>query len=235
MSSTKPLWTHYRITWDFPDHLCGSVPKDPALIKGWLDARKPQARPPDSRSIPEIQAEVLSTMLSQETDEEVEQRTWLGFQAHPTTRHLVMGARTIRGHVKDCARIVSSAYVGTEKGVRSFSVRFVNGFYPVEYWIPILRREDNAHVLVPDGYQDKAIHVYGPQGQRNALKRFDYVTNVRMAFTVRVLPWLKRSDLETLFEYGAVHGYAGERSEGEGRYIYTIEPVEVTAQEEGSL
>ena len=32
--------------------------------------------------------------------------------------------------------------------------------------------------------------------------------------------------LEKIFDYGSIHGFGGERSLGEGRYTYTIDPVE---------
>jgi hypothetical protein len=33
-------------------------------------------------------------------------------------------------------------------------------------------------------------------------------------------------DLEKLFVYGGVHGYGGERGDGEGRYVATLTPLE---------
>ena len=49
-----------------------------------------------------------------------------------------------------------------------------------------------------------------------------------MDFTLLVLtakgnkPSVAEEDLHTLMEYGGVHGYAGERSDGEGRYRFTL-------------
>ena len=48
-----------------------------------------------------------------------------------------------------------------------------------------------------------------------------------MTFTLKVLGRsVSETDLHHLFEYGGVHGYAGERGDGEGRYNYTIERVD---------
>ena len=38
-------------------------------------------------------------------------------------------------------------------------------------------------------------------------------------------PAISKADLESIFEYGGVHGYAGERGDGEGRYFATVQEV----------
>ena len=76
-----------------------------------------------------------------------------------------------------------------------------------------------------DGRKDKAVHARGPTGQPiNALKSFEYIEPAKLEFTLKVLGQsVQLSDLETLFQYGGVHGYGGERGDGEGKYIYRIE------------
>ena len=60
----------------------------------------------------------------------------------------------------------------------------------------------------------------------NALKTFEYIEPARLDFTLKVLgKSVSKKDLETLFEYGGVHGYAGERGDGEGKYLSTLEKV----------
>ncbi len=94
------------------------------------------------------------------------------------------------------------------------------------YWIPILR-PDGSRVTDNDGAMDKAVHVRGAMGQpMNALKTFQFVDPARMDFTLKVLgKSVSLNDLETLFEYGGTHGYAGERGDGEGKYTFEIEEV----------
>jgi hypothetical protein len=154
--------------------------------------------------------------------------SFLVFQRH--AGELVERYGTVKAHIKDCARILSSQYIGKIEGEKAFSSRILNGVYldPAQYWIPI-GREDGEPVRVADGTFDKAIHVYIPgRGQMSALKRFEYIEPPsRMTFTLKVLGRsVSETDLHHLFEYGGVHGYAGERGDGEGRYTYTLERLE---------
>lgn len=220
----KQLWTAHRVQWSFDGKLCGQTPKNVEMVNSWLMARRPEATPPQARSIPEIQAEVAASMANEETVEEVEQRSWLGFQAQ--NGQLVMRGATVRAHLKDCARIISKMYVGKVKGESTLGWKIVNGLYVKEYWVPILR--DGIPVTVPDGYMDKAVHVQTRQGPMNALKRIDFLQGVTMTFTLQLLCGLKHSDIETIMQYGAIHGYAGERSEAEGRYVYEFEEEAVS-------
>lgn len=236
------LWKSYRVTWTFLTKLCGSVPADPELVKAWVDSRKPAVRPPGGRSIADIQEEVFTT-LAEPIDETP--LSILVFQR--VNGALVMRAATVRAHIKDCARVLSAQWIGKIQGERSFSTRVINGVYPDEatYWIPILR-PDGTPILSADGTMDKAVHVRGPRGEMiNALKTFEYVMPARMDFTLKILTAksgamktigkkneeakeltsVSQEDLETLFMYGGVHGYAGERGDGEGKYSFTIQPL----------
>jgi hypothetical protein len=221
------LWTEYRVRWDFiPDHkLCGSVPADPEIIDAWVKARAPKVRPAGAKSIDEIREEVFETIAAGEA-EDVPEYSVLVFQRHHGV--LCMRASTIRAHLKDCARVLSAQHIDRIRGERAFSTRVINGLYLDEtvYWVPILR-PDGTPVTKHDGEKDKAIHVRGPRGEPlNAIKRFEYVEPARMDFTLKVLgKSVREQDLRILFNYGGVHGYAGERSDGEGKYVSTMEAL----------
>ena len=233
------MWTIYDVRWTFLTRLCGSVPADPEIVAAWLKARRPAARPPGGKSIDEIQEEVLATLAE-------------GEEAPPSINTFqrvdgvcVIRAATIRAHLKDCARVLSAQYVGSIQGERSFSTRVINGVYPdpATYWVPILR-PDGTPVSKHDGEQDRPIHVRGPRGEQlNALKRYEYIQPARLDFRLGVLtakgarqrknpqtnqlesaslPSVSRADLETVMRYGGVHGYGGERGDGEGRYTFTL-------------
>lgn len=220
----KSLWMTYDVRWDFLTKLCGSVPADPEIIEAWVKARAPKVRPAGARSIDEIQEEVFATIAAGDAEDKPEYSV-LVFQRHEGV--LCMRASTIRAHLKDCARVLSAQYMPKVKGERAFSTRVINGLYPDEtvYWVPI-RRLDGTPVTKHDGELDKAIHVRGPMGQQqNAIKRFEYVEGARLDFRVKVLgESVRREDLSTLMQYGGVHGYAGERGDGEGKYVATIAP-----------
>lgn len=236
------MWTYYRVTLLFLTKLCASVPGDPKIVEKWLAARQPKVRAPQSKSIDEIQTEVFATLAEPEEEEPPQ---LLVFQKHEG--RLVLRAATFRAHLKECARNVGKYYVGQLAGESSFSKRFVDTVYhdEREYWLPILRPEGDV-VTEADGTFDKPIHVTDQRGRpHNALKTFEYVEPARFSVTVKILTVkpkaVKRKatatepavpltcisveDLETVLTYGGVHGYGGERGDGEGRYTFTIEPM----------
>lgn len=221
------LWTKYRVRWNFLTKLCASVPADPEVIKKWLESRQPRVRPAGSLSIEQINDEVLASIERGEGETE-QDYSMLAFQRHE--ERLVQRAGTVKAHIKDCSRQLSAQFVGHIKGERSFATRAINGVYvdPTTYWIDILR-PDGTRVDRADGAYDKAIHVRGPRGEPlNALKRFEYVQPpVMLEFTLLVLGRsVSETDLHHLFMYGGTHGYAGERSDGEGRYEYELERLD---------
>ncbi len=225
-----PLWNEYRIQWTFITRLCGQTPANPNILKIWIENRQPRVKPAGAKSISEINEEVYNSIRRGDdavSAEEQEELSKLVF-AHDDAGNLAMRASTVRAHLKDCARVLSAQYIGRVEGERAFSTRVKNGLYPANapYWIPILDSETGKPKRVPDGDYEQPIHVSGPRGTRSAIKCFDYVVGARMNFTILVLgKSVSEDDLHTLFQYGGVHGYAGERSNGEGKYTYTIEKV----------
>jgi len=62
-------------------------------------------------------------------------------------------------------------------------------------------------------------------GPRDALKTVQFINQPTVKFRLRLL---KDSEItpeviERVFEYGATHGYGGERGMGEGRYSFKID------------
>lgn len=220
------MWTEYRIRMMFLTKLCASVPADPELMEAWIKARQPRVKPPGGKSIDEINAEVIASLAEQAEGGDETQYSMLVFQQQ--NGGLVVRASTVRAHMKDCARVLSAQWIGRIQGERAFSTRVINGAYPDErqYWLPILRPGGEL-VKIHDGEQDKAIHVRGPRGQMiNALKRFQWIEPARIDFMLKVLgKSVSQDDLGHLFDYGGVHGYGGERGDGEGKYYAEIEKV----------
>jgi len=221
------MWITYEVKMKFVERLCGSTPINPELITGWLEARKPRVRPPGSKTIEEVAEEVMTTIATENGNresEEIEQKVTLGFQS--VDNRLVMRGGTLKAHIKDCGRILSSLYIGKIEGQRSLAVRLINCANVDNYWVPI--HKDGEIVKEADGFFDKAVHVQTPRGPRNALKRILYVEKPSLTFDLMVMenqakkPVVALKDLESLFQYGGKHGYAGERGDGEGRYTFTI-------------
>lgn len=219
------IWTIYEVRWDFLTALCGQTPADPEIIKKWLEARQPSAKPADARSMEEINAEVMDSIERGAGEEQ--QFSKLVFQRHEGA--LVMRGATVRAHIKDCARVLSAQYVAKVKGARAFSTRVINGVYldPTLYWVRILDQESGKQRTGADGEREKPVHARGPRGEPiNALKCFEYINDARMEFRLMVLgESVTGKDLNTVFQYGGVHGYAGERSEDGGRYIAEVKRI----------
>jgi hypothetical protein len=254
------MWTIYQVRWDFITPLCASVPGSSKLIEGWLRSRAPTVRPPQSKSFEQMTQEVLET-LAEPVEEEAPQT--LVFQRVEGV--LAVRYATIKAHLKDCAYQLQTYVAGYAQGEKSLRAKVANTVYPPipalapmmmfhgTPFLPILGpdgqplREPNGIRTRADGSEDgvgpreKAIHVNTAQGQRSALKAFEFCHDVTLEFPLAVLTAADRAvkkgkeiimvpgrdvvnedDLKTLMLYGCVHGYGGERSEDGGRYAFTI-------------
>lgn len=226
-SEGMDIWVWYLVRWHFLTKICASVPANPEIIEKWLKARQPKVKPPGAKSIDEINEEALASI--EHGDGEVDEHdSMLVFQRHDG--RLVQRSGTIKAHIKDCARVVSAQAVARIERERAFSTRVINGVYPDEreYWIPLLR-PDGRGISEADGAFDKPVHTRDMRGRPiNALKRFEFVEPpCHMEFHLKVLAKsVPATDLHKLFNYGGTHGYAGERSDGEGRYEYEFAKID---------
>lgn len=193
------------------------------MVEAWIKSRQPRVRPPSNRSLDEINEEVLAT-LSEDGPAD-EGYALLTFQRYAGV--CVERAGTIKAHLKDCARRLSPR-VGRIEGESAFSTKIVNYVYPAEqpYWVPILR-PDGTPVTKHDGEMDRPVPPSPGVQRATALKRIEWIEPWRLDFVLKVLttggtPAVGREDLEKLMLYGGLHGYAGERGNGEGKYVATI-------------
>jgi hypothetical protein len=213
------MWELFELQMTMTDKLCGSVPLSKELIRPWLEARAPAAKP-DGPSLDELEEDVLASI------EAVEERTTLGFQQDD--QGLFMRAGTIRAHLKDCSNQIRD-YLG----VTALRSKLANRVFVEPD--PLHIHKNGGIVQSHDGEFERAVHVMTAQGPRNALKKIRYVEKPTLTCTLRVLegPW-KRTEgkslstqevLQAILEYGGFHGYSGERSMGEGRYTCTLKAV----------
>lgn len=216
------MWDRYRVTWQFTNLLCGSVPQAKELVRPWLEARKPAKKPAEGPSLDEMEQEVMETIDDSETVE----RITLGFQRDELG--LFVRGGTIKAHLKDCANQVKEAVRKAhykDKDRIGLKAMVANKVYVEEYKVYLKR--NGEYVKKEDGEREQAVHVMTAQGQRNALKIIRYVERPTLEFTLLVLAdgTLPEEVLKTIFEYGSVHGYGGERGLGEGRYTWVMERI----------
>lgn len=203
------MWKFFEVTMNFEGRLCGSVPLSKELIKPWLESRMPNTKPSGARSVEEMEEEVLASI------QETEERTTLGFQQDETG--LFVRAGTIKAHLKDCANQIKD--VVKLKALRS---KVANKVFIEPDPVYIVRNGNKVAEI--DAEFERAVHVMTAQGPRNALKRIRYVEKPTLCFTVRLLEDKEVTEdvLRTVFEYGGVHGYGGERGMGEGIYSFEL-------------
>lgn len=205
------MWKIGKVEINFTGRLCGSIPLKKEIVDSWLTSRMPKNKPEEGKSIEEIKAEIIESI------EEVEEKVTLGFQME--NKHYVVRGGTWKAHLKDCGNQIKDIFKPEIKALRS---KIANKVFIDEYFISILK--DGAPVTEHSGEFDQPVHVITPQGPRNALKTIRYIDRPTLFFTLKLLPdkEIKESVIEKIFEYGTIHGYAGERSMGEGRYQFNI-------------
>lgn len=210
------MWKDYKLTMEFLGKLCGSVPQSKELIKRWVEVRAPKQKPEgdNDKSLEEIEKEVLDSI-----DDTIE-KTTVGFQ-HDDTGIYVRGA-TIRAHLKDCANVIKDLV-----GVKAFKAKLANKLYVAESKVYLSK--NGSVVTEDDGSYDQPVHAMTPKGPINALKCVHYVDNPRLESTIKVLDDGNKevtiNNIRKVLEYGQIHGFGGERSMGEGRYLWEISEI----------
>jgi len=198
----KELWNVLKVRWDFEGRLCGSVPMQKDLVGPWLQSRMGEVDP-------EVEAEVLETI------DEAQDRVTLGFQKDENG--IFVRGGTVKAHLKDSANQIKDIL-----GIKNLRSKVANRIYVAEYRIYIERNGETLQE--PDSSFDQPIHVITPRGPRNSLKTIGFVEKAYFIFTVKLLQdkEITREVLQSIFEYGGLHGYGGERGMGEGRYRAAI-------------
>lgn len=219
------MWKMFSLEMRFRDRLMGGIPKNPDLIKDWLEARKPsepafaarQAAGEPMTPVAELAKEV------EETVEAVEERAWTGFQSDDNG--LFVRSDHVKAHLKDCANVLRKF-----EDVTAFRAKLADRVFPEPPRIYLMRtveEAEKAFIVDPDGYWEHPVHVMTPKGKRSALKRTDYVTEARIQLNLRVLDdgGITEKHLRDILEYGAIHGFGAERGLGNGQYDFTLSPL----------
>jgi len=210
------MWKKFKISLKFENRLCASVPQCKELVRPWLEARAAKKMPDAGPDLDEMEKEVIETI---DLDEEVE-KTTLNFQRDD--KGLFVRGGTFKAHLKDCANQVKDVLK-----IKALRAKVANKVYIDEYRI-YLRNGGSGILQESHGAFDQPVHVMTAMGPRNALKNINYVKNASMEFTLKILSPDKEVTpdiVEKILEYGAVHGYGGERGMGEGRYSFTIKEL----------
>jgi hypothetical protein len=202
----RELYDVYRVEIAMRQELCGGMPKNPDLLKGWIAATTEH----DDATTTEQEAEARTVLL-----QPTEEKSWNGFPGDE--KGLFVWARQVKALFKECATMlrVTTTKIGSKQ-------IFQHGFE-----IKGSEKADRIYLgkTEPDGMREGPIHVQTAQGPRTALKRVDYVLGVRLRFEVWVLHTeggekrhVGEEELRRMLTFGQENGLGAERSQGHGKF-----------------
>jgi hypothetical protein len=207
---SRTLYDVYRITLRTIEKLAGGVPKNPDLIRSWVEA---------STGHKDTKSEELTEAAKEQMIDEVSEKSWNGFFRDPD-KGIYIEARCVKAMFKECASVlrITTQKIGSKQILQhGFEVKSLDG------GARLYLGRDQA-----DGYDESPIHVVTPQGPRTAIKRVDYVENVELTFEVWVLTThaaekrhVGEEDLKRMLALGQENGLGADRSQGQGKFEVT--------------
>lgn len=206
------MWKKYEVELQMTGRFAASLPKTKGEIEAMLQNRMPANPPADFIPVDELATEVAA--LSAESEEEGEDLQY-GWATFPRNEEgLYYEGRCVRGHLKDCAGQVKDILVPPVKALKA---KVANKVYVMTDVIPLGAKE-------PVGTEQRFIQVMTRLGPRSTIKYIDYLEKPTLKFQLNVLAdgVITLAILTAIFEYGCVHGIGQERSQGWGRYTYTV-------------
>lgn len=221
------LWREVDVTMTFTNRVMAGVPRDPDMIRPWLEARA-ASDASHSRRVAAGETPTAIETLVEEVTEEVADAPDRGDQITLVFKredgHLFVESYTIKAHLKDSCKVLGEDLL--KANVTALRSKVANRVYVHPEHIPILK--NGQPVSDGDGFFQHPVHVVTMQGPRSSLKANEYVEGAELQFTLRVLRDRVVTDdlLRWLFEYGAEHGYGAERGLNYGKYAFTLRPRE---------
>lgn len=201
----KDLYDTYDVKLRIRDKLCGGMPKNPDLIKGWIAATTKF----DDATTTVLEKEARENLL-----QPTEEKSWNTLPGDENG--LFVWSRQIKAMFKESASMLR---ITTQK-IGSKQI-FQHGFE-----IKGLVKDDRVYVgrNEPDGMAEGPIHVQTAQGPRTALKRVDYVLGVTLEFTIWVLHTeggekrhVGEDELIKMLTFAQENGLGADRSQGMGK------------------
>lgn len=203
---TTELYDVYNVTIALRDQLHGGQPKNPDLLKGWIAATTEH----DDAKTTAQEKEAREVLL-----EPTEEKSWNGF---PTDeKGMFVWARQVKAMFKECA------------SMRRIFMEKIGSKQILQHGFEIKGPDDDARIYFdktkPDGCFEGPIHVQTAQGPRTAIKRVDYVEQVKIKFAIWVLktaPAEKRhigeKEVRMMLMLAQENGLGADRSQGHGKF-----------------
>jgi hypothetical protein len=206
------MWKKYEVELKMLGRFAASLPRTKEEIENMLKNRMPLHTPVVFTPIPELVEKVAKAVQVPEEEPAELQYGWATFCRNDDG--LYYEGRCIRGHMKDCANQVKDSI---KPEIKALKAKVANKVYVMTDIIPLGVKETA-------GTEQRFIQVMTMQGPRSTIKYIDYLEKPTLEFQLNVLDDGVITDeiLNSIFEYGAVHGLGQERSQGWGRYDFTI-------------
>lgn len=172
--------------------MLGTVTKDPAVYKTYIESKKPEEHAAEDESA---------------TVDKIEEKGWTGF--HRDAGGLFIYDYMIRGFFKNAGNILKK-----QIGVKNLKSKINDQLFVFPRRIPLDKQE-------PDGVLERPLRAMTMQGPRVTLARSDSVdAGVEITFTLKWLKGgdIKKKLLEDLLEYGQLSGLGQYRNGSYGRF-----------------
>ncbi len=210
------MWRKYEVELRMTGYFAASLPRTREEIEKMLENRMPAKLPEDFIPLDELADEVAEKVGIQEDEEELKYG-WATFCRNEDG--LYYEGRCVRGHIKDCANQIKEAI---RPEVKALKAKVANKVYVMTDVIPLMVNGEQAKEA--GGTVQRFIQVMTRQGPRSTIKFVDYLEKPVLVFQLNVLDdgVIEDDILDAILEYGGVHGMGQERSQGWGRYTYSI-------------
>jgi len=206
MSKTKEMWDYLRVRLSYTEPVLGGIPKDPKIVKAWIDAQNKEKVEEERAKIAEATIEDLEEAAS-----EKEAKGWTTFRKDE--KGIYFPAYYFIAMLKEAANINKDIL-----GIKNFKSKFVERVY-------VMNRRVYPDPLKPkeDGIYERPVRAMTMQGPRVSLKKSDYIEDFSVNLMFRCLHDPGKNGFETdilvkLLEYCRYAGFGENRPQGFGTF-----------------
>ena len=189
--------TLWRVTLEFTEDILGTVPKNEALYREFIESKKPE-----EQQDPEYT-----------TVEAAEERGWTGF--HKDDVGLFLYGYMIKGFLKNAANITKE-----QAGIKAYKSKVNNCVAVKTRRIYMADSDGNLITKAPD-VLERSLRANTPQGPIVTLVRSDTLpVGTRITFRLKILvdKTVTPEHVKELFEYGDMQGIGQWRNAGYGAF-----------------
>jgi hypothetical protein len=222
-------WTRYRVTLEFDDRIVGGVPAHQAdttyderrdAVESWLSKQTGEKPPPEGlveevMNDPDIPTVEIGPLNTFKRDDDA----------------LYIEARQVKAMLREGAQRLG--IIAKKRGSRQVIQHDLHVVGQDKQKIRLCRA--GVWLQEPDGVDERPISVMTRQGPRTAIKRFEYVTEPTITFTVQLLAGgigdkiVSAIELKQMMELGGWLGLGADRSQGAG--MFTVVSVDLLTEQ----